>query len=70
MDYNSLKSGLCSDDFGFGIHVKGAPETRIFACYACQLLADLFTDSGGKRRKNAENRTAKCVTPLFSIGKT
>jgi hypothetical protein len=23
---------------------------------ACRLLADLFTDSGGKRRQNAENR--------------
>jgi hypothetical protein len=29
--------------------------------YACRLLADLFTDLGGKRRKNAENRNANRV---------
>jgi hypothetical protein len=30
------------------------------------LLADLFTDSGGKRRQNAENRNGKRVSCLFS----
>ncbi|MEJ2079260.1 MAG: hypothetical protein P8Z74_14820, partial [Acidobacteriota bacterium] len=28
----------------------------------CRLLADLFTDLGGKRRQNAENRNRKRVS--------
>jgi hypothetical protein len=45
-------------------------ETRIRALHACRLLADLFTDSGGKRRQNAENRNRNRASLVFSMGKT
>jgi hypothetical protein len=62
-----------ANDFNFGIHVIGVPgeqRPRIRDLHTCRLLADLFTDSGGKRRQNAENRTGKCATPLLSMGQT
>jgi hypothetical protein len=34
----------------------------IWASFACRLLADLFTDSGGKQRKKAENCNQNRVT--------
>ena len=43
-----------ANDFNFGIHVIGVPgeqRPRIRDLHTCRLLADLFTDLGGKRRE-------------------
>ena len=45
---------------------KRIPRTGIQSHRTCRLLADLFTDSGGKRRKKAENRVQKRLSCLFS----
>jgi hypothetical protein len=37
-------------------------RSELLISHACRLLADLFTDLGGKMRKNAENRSGNCVS--------
>jgi hypothetical protein len=46
---------ILNSDFGSSHAVRGLSADRELKLQACRLLADLFADSGGKRRKNAEN---------------
>jgi hypothetical protein len=58
---------LASGAVAHGAEMNCAPvNCQNTNCCACRLLADLFTNSGGKRRQNAENRDRNCVSCLFS----